>query len=348
MVLLRDDEDDRSAHGAATRTGLGDGEPNGETASHSQNNRNGQPAEQPSPLELSGEGGKGGGDGGAQPPEEPAQPDHAKRVADWTRYLTIVTGVLVFVGVCQLVAGILQWSAIRQQIVDARSSGADAARQTERIIDLQTDLNAAEGFQGAETAQLAANTGEQAKSAGQLVQVSGDQLATFKASADAAAKSADAQNVESRAFISITDFQARIIDVAPKKMLQLKWKATNSGNTPGIIERVPLAVTTFYWPDKLPAISDEPDRWVNPVRPIHHQVVLGGKDSKWNEVFPREVDNETAQIVSMGGTFQVFGQVFYKDMLGESHVSGFAFQLRQTDKGTEAKEIFDSAFTKYN
>jgi hypothetical protein len=72
----------------------------------------------------------------------------------WTKIVGVFTGLLFLAGIAQFSAAVLQWHAMREQLDEMRGDGG----QTERIIALQSQLNAAAGFQGAVSDRQATDT----------------------------------------------------------------------------------------------------------------------------------------------------------------------------------------------
>lgn len=171
-------DSDGSAHGAPKGSRLDEAEGN------AQESAQGQHEPQPEPTD------------GAPPPEPPIDavedpprkpptgegagpqdPDpHGKRVADWTRRLTIVTGVLVFVGVCQLGAAVLQWNAMNGQLQEMRGSAPD----TKRLVTANENLAAGMREQAENTHALVGEAANSASAAQQSAGLSGQQLTEMR------------------------------------------------------------------------------------------------------------------------------------------------------------------------
>lgn len=120
----------------------------------------------------------------AHPSEQAGDPiDHNKRVADWTKRLTLVTIALAILALFQLSAGILQWCSMNRQ---ADISDKQLAFATDSASESSQDTKAA--------LKVAENQAESSATSARAAQ----------ASAEAAGRQVDEIRGEQRAWISVS------------------------------------------------------------------------------------------------------------------------------------------------
>ena len=150
-----------------------------------------------------------------KPSNEAGNPvDHSKRVADWTRYLTIVTAVLAFVGACQLGAGVLQYLALRSQLGVMKAGGTD----THNIAVATSDFATAMKSQAENTGDLVAQTRSATSAARQSA------LATQGAASEAKRDSA----IQTRAYVVVESGEVTNFKVGQIPNIHLHLKNTGA------------------------------------------------------------------------------------------------------------------------
>ena len=263
-------------------------------------------------------------------------------MADWTRHLTIVTGVLVFVGTCQLGAGMLQWRSMQGQLDIMRSDQSGAAAQ----------LSAAEASES-DTRNLASAAADQALTASdQLVELSSSVSAAQKA-ADAAEKQAKEFAAVQRPFVNASNVEISSeikLDNAGAKFKRwiIRPVITNDGYAPteemrlqviahGSIANGESASMVFL--SDLP-IGDGPHGYVFPPDPDdwmkNARRVFIGPHGRNSDGFVEVRDDELRSSIWSGMGFEVVGEAVYHDAFPHTpvHKSKFCYVITgiPTDK----------------